>query len=178
MAISLALNQLKGEFKNTSSSESLIIALRIPTRLGVNSKKNNPKSIDVQTDTYFLPAFNLPVENWNDYKVQPNDAIKQRNDFFGIQNINFFTMLHYIRQEDRLSYFKKPEADRTTSIEHLFGIENDILKANEIDQAQKLLNQKLKALVNEMEQLTSDVESLPRNIDNNIEYFSLAGGKP
>ena len=48
---------IKGEFVNTLSSEKLVIALRIPASLGKNSKKNNPKSIETQVETYFLPEY-------------------------------------------------------------------------------------------------------------------------
>ena len=124
---------IKGEFVNTLSSEKLVIALRIPPSLGKNSKKNNPKSIETHVETYFLPEYHTPLENWATHKVERDAANQQRKCYFGAQNIEFFTMLHYIRQEDRLSYFKKNEADRTEAIESLFGIETYINKSAQIE---------------------------------------------
>lgn len=169
---------IKGEFINTSSSELLIIALRIPGGLCRNSRKNNPKSIDAQVENYLLPTYNIPVENWDGHKIERDILMSRRCAFFGAQNIEFFVMLHYIRQEDRLSYFKKTEADRTIAIEHLFGIESDISKAAQIDQAQKHLNQKLHSLDKEIEQISRDIQSLPQRTEKQAEYFALADGIP
>ena len=41
------------------ATASIIIALIIPVGLGTNSKKNNPKSIDNQVETYFLPEYDI-----------------------------------------------------------------------------------------------------------------------
>lgn len=169
---------IKGEFLNTTSSESLVIALRIPAGLGKNSRKNNPKIIDSQVETYFLSEYNIPPENWENYKVDQDTATNRRNNYFGAQNIEFFTMLHYIRQEDRLSYFKKSEADRTAAIEDLFGIQSHISKSTQIEQTYKQLHQKLRSLDNEVEKLSKDVLSIPQETTHQAEYIALAGGKP
>ena len=169
---------IKGEFVNTLSSEKFVIALRIPPSLGKNSKKNNPKSIETHVETYFLPEYHTPLENWAIHKVDRDAANHQRNCYFGSQNIEFFTMLHYIRQEDRLSYFKKNEADRTEAIESLFGIETYINKSAQIEQAHKQLQQKLRALEKKVNELSSDVQNIPHTSTQSSEYYMLAEGRP
>jgi len=169
---------IKGEFSNNISSEVLVIALLIPTELGKNSRKNNPKNIDSQVETYFLPEYNLPLERWGKYLVDQVTATNKRNDYFGVQNIDFFTMLHYIRQEDRLSYFKRTEAERTVAIENLFGIQSHISKATQIEQTYKQLHNRLRFLDKEVEQLSNDIQNIPADAIHQAEYVSLAGGKP
>lgn len=169
---------IKGEFIDRDLSKSLIIALRIPTGFGKSSKKNNPKTIDTLVESYFLPEYDIACENWNKYRVDHDTAQEIRNQYFGEQNIQFFTMLHYIRQEDRLSYFKKNEAERTTEIEDLFGIKDDILKSIQIDQACRQLQQKLRSLHKEIEQLSNDVQNISSPNTYVAAYTALAGGKP
>ncbi len=169
---------IKGEFINKESSELLVIALLIPVGLGTNSKKNNPKSIDNQVETFFLPAYDIAPENWNEYKVELDVANNIRRKYFGAQNLEFFTMLHYIRQEDRLSYFKKSEADRTAAIENLFGIQSHISKATKIEQTHKHVQQKIKSLDKEIEQLSEEVLKVPEGSKGQTQYTSLSDIKP
>jgi len=169
---------IKGEFINRRLSKTLIIALRIPTGFGKSSKKNNPKIIDTLVETYFLPEYNIACENWNKYKVDYGTAKETRNKYFGEQNIQFFTMLHYIRQEDRLSYFKKNETERTTEIEDLFGIKNDIAKSTQLDQTCRQLQLKLRSLNKEIVKLSNEVQNISSSNNYVIAYTALAGGKP
>ena len=169
---------IKGEFFKKSDNNSLVIALRIPAGSSKSSKKNNPKNIDVQVETFFLPQFDMAIERWADYSAIQDVATNKRNDFFGEQNIEFFTLLHYIRQEDRLSYFKKSEAERTVAIESLFGIEKYISKSEKIEQTQKQLYQKLGNINKEIDQLSKEVMSLPIEKWQEVEYCALVKGKP
>lgn len=169
---------IKGEFVKEESLEPFIIALLIPTGLGKNSRKNNPKSIDAQVETYFLPDYDIPPENWSNYKVDLDTANNKRKSFFGAQNLEFFTMLHYIRQEDRLSYFKKSESDRTAAIENLFGIEDYTFKATQIDHAHKQLQQKMRSLDKEIDQLSKEIQNIPQENTQLITYIPLSDLKP
>ena len=169
---------IKGEFLNKDSSEYLIIALRIPTGLGKNSKKNNPKSIDAQVETYLLPYYDIPPEKWNEYKVDLDTANEKRKSYFGEQNLEFFTMLHYIRQEDRLSYFKKSESDRTAAIENLFGIQNYTSKSAQIEHAHKQLLQKMRSLDKQIEQLAIEIQNIPQRTTQPATYIALSDIKP
>ena len=169
---------IKGEFVNEESLKSFIVALLIPTGLGKNSRKNNPKSIDAQIETYLLPSYDISPENWSNYQVDLDTANNKRKSFFGAQNLEFFTMLHYIRQEDRLSYFKKSESERTVAIENLFGIENYTIKATRIDHAYKQLQQKIRSLDKEIEQLTKEIKNIPQEDIQIMKYVPLADLNP
>lgn len=169
---------IKGEFINKQSLETLIIALIIPVGLGTNSKKNNPKSIDNQVETYFLPEYDIAPEKWDEYKVELDVANNRRKNYFGAQNLEFFTMLHYIRQEDRLSYFKKSESDRTAAIENLFGIQKHTVKSTQLEQAYKQLQQKIRVLEKEIEQLSQEVLKIPEGCKEQAGYIALSDIKP
>ena len=168
---------IKGTFEDKSSSASLVIALRIPAASGAN-KKNNPKNIDVQTETFILPRYDIPLENWPNYRVESTRAKEIRDDFFGVQNINLFSTLHYIHQEDRLDYFKKSETERTKAIDALFGITGEIERSEKLEGIQRQLNQRVKSLSESIGKLKNEIDSVSVEKVDSIPYISLAGGKP
>ena len=114
---------IRGEFCDTATGETLIIARCIPyIRKKAETKKKdlNPKSLGANVKTYFLSDFELPREQWEEAQKQ---EIKEKcNRFFGEQNVSLYTLLHYVRQEDRLSFFKESEDERTKVIEGLFKL--------------------------------------------------------
>jgi len=167
---------IKGEFTSGITS-TFVIGLRVPVNTKAASKKNNPKNIDTQTETFLLPAYDTPIENWSEYYVDNDAAQVKRIAFFGSQNLNFFTMIHYIHQEDRLAYFKQSESERTNAIEQLFGVELEHLKASRIEQAHKQLIKRLNTLSQTITTLGKDIQDIPADTDNKVEYVSLAGGK-
>lgn len=169
---------IKGEFLDEESIKRLVIVLKIPVVSGSSSKRNNPKNIDSSVVTYVLPSYNTPVEDWNKYVVETEELSEIRRNFFGKQNIEFFTMFHYIRQEDRLSYFKYSEADRTKKIENLFGVEEYASKAALVDRSQKQLHKRINTLTDSIKALSNDISSLPKEAGSNVEYVALANGKP
>lgn len=166
---------IKGEFQS-SKDDPFVILIRIPasTKAG---KVNNPKQIDAQANTYFLPDYNTPKESWNTYLVDNTTAQTQRNAFFGSQNLSFFTLIHYIQQEDRLSYFKKSEADRTSTIAKLFGIESEQAKVKQLDQAHKQLSKRLNEIKAKIQNAQSEIASIPGDFQSKTDYVSLAGGQ-
>ncbi len=168
---------IKGKFEDKSSSDSLVIALRIPVIPGVN-RKNNPKNIDEQTETFILPQYDIPIESWPSYSVDPTNAKDIRGEFFGIQNINLFSTLHYIHQEDRLAYFKKSEAERTKAIDDLFVIKEEIIRSEKLEGVQRQLNQRIKSLSENIGKLKKEVDSVPVEKVDSIPYIPLAGGNP
>ncbi len=80
---------IKGEFINSVSSETLVIALLIPASIGKNSKKNNPKSIDALVHTHFLPSYDIPLEKWNSYKSDSDHATCVRKSFLVRRILSF-----------------------------------------------------------------------------------------
>lgn len=166
---------IKGEFLRGKDTP-LVILIRIPasTKAG---KVNNPKQIDAQANTYFLPDYNTPKESWNTYLVDNVTAQSKRNSFFGSQNLSFFTLIHYIQQEDRLSYFKKSEADRTTTISKLFGIESEQTKVKQLDQAHKQLSKRLNEIKAKLQSTQDEIAAIPADFHSKTDYVPLAGGQ-
>ena len=123
---------IKGEFADKVS------VLVLGARINVNSLKGkqiNPKNIFDSVEYFCLPSYELSIENWKDYLSNKETIHSIRTSFFGRQNLEKFTLFHYIRQEDRLAYFKQNEKARSSTIESLLGVENErnrqkVLKIN------------------------------------------------
>ena len=167
--------RIKGEFKDNLTDKSIVIALCIPASVGAG-KQNNPKSIETQTQSHILPAYDIPIEFWKDNIVSPENISSKRKEFFGAQNINLFKMLHYIHQEDRLAYFKKSESERGKTITELFGIEEDVEKLAKVNDAQRQLSNKLTKLREQIQSVDKEIKSLPQASSEHFVYESLSNG--
>lgn len=168
--------RLKAEFLDVNSKKNIVIALRVPASTGA-TKQNNPKNIELLTESYVLPQYDTPVESWGDYYVDYEDITAKRKAFFGEQNINLFKMLHYIHQEDRLAYFKKSESERAKTITDLFGIEEDISKLGKLNDAQRQLSARVKSLKDSIDQIGAELDNLPKSDYDNVPYEALVDGK-
>ncbi len=167
--------RIKAEFKDNLTDKSIVIALCIPASVG-SGKQNNPKSIETQTQSHILPAYDIPTEFWKDNIVSPEIISSKRKEFFGTQNINLFKMLHYIHQEDRLAYFKKSESERGKTIAELFGIEEDVGKLAKVNDAQRQLSNKLTKLREQIQVVDKEIKSLPQASGEHFVYESLSNG--
>lgn len=167
---------IKGAFENASTNEQIFIGIVLRPSEGT-SKKNNPKYIKEQIEYYLLPNYDYPFDSWHEFYITQDEMDKKRQGFFGSQNIKFFTLLHYIHQEDRLLYFKQSEADRTSAIENLFGITKDIERKEKLDKAQKTLNSRIKQLDTRIQKLKLEVDSIP-SFNDEIVYEPILGGQP
>ena len=127
---------IKGEFIDKEKNDVLILGIRIHATLK-NRKDNNPKTLLDNAENYFLPDFDTPIEFWDQYLVPKEKMESIRKDKFGEQNLKQFTLFHYIRQEDRLFYFKQSEKKRSIAIASLMGIEKESAKQKKVDQTQK-----------------------------------------
>lgn len=166
---------IKGEFVK-SEQESLIIALLIPAVNATSKKKYNPKNICDLAHTYILSKFDLPQAEWG--RTLDAETIKGvRNEYFGLQNLEYYSKFHYVQQEDRLAYFKKTEKDRIAEIHKLFGIEKE--KSN-LDKAESLcrqLSSKINKIDLQIPQLQNEVILARKDEQEEIEYVELLGGK-
>ena len=95
-------------------------------------------------ENYFLTNYDIPIESWGNYMLSKEKMDSIRKDKFGEQNLKQFTLFHYVRQEDRLSYFKQSEKSRNLTIESLMGIEKESTKQQNAEQVQKKYRQKSK----------------------------------
>lgn len=169
---------LKGEFFNTNTNDkAFVIALCLPVCLDKGSRRNNPKHMDEQAETFFLEEYEQARETWAPYQVDCDTAQKKRNDYFGAQNLQFFSMLHYIHQEDRLAFFKNPEGKRTEKMQLLFGVEEEQSKLDRLDHLRKQLSKKQNELKEQITTLSPEMEAMPSDAES-VEYVPLAGGKP
>ncbi len=169
---------LKGEFYDSAAQTSLIIGLKLPAVSGKLARSNNPKSIMSTVISCVLPTYDTPTENWNACVVNSDQLLRVRTRFFGLQNINFFTIFHYIRQEDRLAYFKSSETERTKTIESLFGIQNEVKKQEQISAAQTQVKHKLTDLQKSIKKLQADLDKIPSNCKTTFSYLAIANEKP
>ena len=99
---------IKGEFVDNQKKYVFTIVIRIQAALK-RGKNNNPKTIFDNAENYFLTNYDIPIESWGNYMLSKEKMDSIRKDKFGEQNLKQFTLFHYVRQEDRLSYFKQSE---------------------------------------------------------------------
>lgn len=169
---------IKGEFLDTDSKEVMVIIRQIPViqkKSGTKKKDLNPRSIRTMVQTYFASAFDLPKEQWT-YAAE--ETAKDRLDhFFGEQNIALYTLLHYLRQENRLEFFEQSEEKRTEVIEGLFGLNDYREKRKRAESCHQKWTKKLKPLGNEIEKLREKINKSDEKAER-AEYIALAQGKP
>lgn len=134
---------IKGEFIDNQKNDVFTLGIRIRAALK-GGKNNNPKTILDNAENYFLSNYDIPIESWGNYMLSKDKMDSIRKDKFGEQNLKQFTLYHYIRQEDRLSYFKQSEKSRSLTIESLMGIEKESTKQQNAEQVQKKYRQKSK----------------------------------
>lgn len=132
--------KIKAELQDTENGKTTVLAMHIPgsARTG---KDNNPSKIEKQASFYVLPTYDTPAANWKD-SLSFDKAAAYRAQLFGSQSISSFRMLHYIRQEDRLAYFKRSEGERLKTITDMFGIEKAVEKRDSLDKALAQLKKK------------------------------------
>lgn len=76
--------RIKGEFKDNLTDKSIVIALCIPASVGAG-KQNNPKSIETQTQSHILPAYDIPIEFWKDNIVSPENISSKEKSFSALR---------------------------------------------------------------------------------------------
>ena len=165
---------IKGQFKN-SEGKNLVLGVRVPVNRDKASRMYNPKS---QAKEFFIfDNFDVKEEEWDSYKVSEIQMAENRNTFFGAQDLDYFSMYHYVHQENRLEYFKKSETDRTEAIQNLLGVSKYADTKNQLESAKKELNKRLKKLDADIFQLDNEVLNLPDSPQQEIQYFKLIDGK-
>ena len=169
---------IKGEFFNTDSGELLVIIKQIPVikkKSGTKKKDLNPRSIRGTIKTYFASEFDFPHDQWEFVEEQ---AAKDRLTlFFGEQNITLYTLLHYLRQENRLEFFEQSEEKRTEVIEGLFGLKEYREKLNQAESRHLKWTKMLKPLGNDIEKLRAKVNRTEAATER-AEYVAITQAKP
>lgn len=167
---------IKGEFIDNQKNDVFTLGIRIRAALK-GGKNNNPKTILDNAENYFLSNYDIPIESWGNYMLSKDKMDSIRKDKFGEQNLKQFTLYHYIRQEDRLSYFKQSEKSRSLTIESLMGIEKESAKQQNAEQVQKKISAKIKELEKQIEQKKNILDNRPELDPIKIKYIPLFEGK-
>lgn len=165
---------IKGDFASKSGCFS--IGKIIPSSTGGKSKNYNPKNLSSITKTYLLPNYEEPIENWEQYIVSCVDLPKIMKDKFGSQSVDFFTLLHYIQQENRLSFFQQTENSRTKDIEKLFRMEAETNKQEQIAKLQRKLINEMKIMKTAINEIETKLKSSPEASNKKPSYQMLVNG--
>jgi DNA repair protein SbcC/Rad50 len=165
---------IKGEFIEYKNKEKVVFGAKIGID-EIRGKQVNPKNIFDSINFYILPQYNISIDEWERYKC--NERINEiREKYFGKQDIDEYTLFHYIRQEDRLSYFKQNETSRSKTIEDLLGVENERKKLNEIKVKQKVIKNKNKEIEAEIKRKKDIFRKNPEKNNSNVMYQKILVG--
>lgn len=164
---------VKGEFCCNEPEETVVIAKRIPADQASN---HNPKKLEEQTQTFRLPKYECPIEEWGQHQISTDEVHRLSAETFGIKVGDQFVLANYIQQEDRLAFFNQTEKDRTSAIQKLFGLETELSRSNVISDAAKQLGKKKKAIEGRIAELNSNLESINQNQIAPVQYEQLTVG--
>lgn len=175
----LAKNQsydvvVKGEFFNAETEETLVVLRRVPS--GMTNRDNNPKNIFKKIKTEFPVDFDCT--DGKSKKLSQRAGLEKFARFFGEQCASMYTLLNYVQQEDRLSFFKQSERERTNVIEKLLGLENHRQKLDKAQHAYNKLNKEYTNRQRELNTLRDDISRQPHEATEDAVYEPLAAGKP
>lgn len=165
---------VKGEFVNTETGETLVILRRIPS--GMTSRDNNPKNVFKKVETEFPLDFDSA--DGKGKKISQRVVQEMLERFFGAQAGSLYALLNYVQQEDRLSFFKQSEKERTNVIEKLLGLEEHRQKLDKAQHAYNKLNKEYSSRQRELDSLRRDVSRQPHEMSEQTAYEPLAAGKP
>lgn len=165
---------IKGEFVQCNNDEKIVIGAKIGID-EIKGKQVNPKNIFDSINFYILPQYDISIDEWQSYKCNERiNAIREK--YFGKQDIDEYTLFHYIRQEDRLAYFKQNEASRSKTIEDLLGVENERKKLNDIKTKHRILKNKCKEIDSEIKKKKTVLEQKPKNSHHDVIYQRILEG--
>lgn len=167
---------LKAEFEDEAADRRFALGARVKAG-NVKGKLANPKNIFENIDFYYMPSYYISIDAWNDYIKSKEEIAQIRKQEFGCQNIEKFTLFHYIRQEDRLSYFKKNETSRSSTIEDLLGVETERKKQKSIHEKRKEVDKLCKQLEEEIASKKTRLIENDGKTETDIKYVALLDGK-
>lgn len=168
---------IKAEFTisdESNSDKKVVIAKKVLAVEHESGTTNyNPKKLTDITNTYLLKNFDIEEFNSNSIISKP-DLENFQKEIFGNTSQNLFFMLYYVKQEDRLDFFKNTEKDRVKSIDALFQIKQEQEKLKNINDGKKNLKNIIDNLDSEIKRLS---ENLSKNLDSSVghqsEYIKL-----
>lgn len=167
---------IKGEFADKKKGTTLIIGASVNVN-DLSGKQLNPKNIFGNINYYILPSYEISIENWKEYLIDQESIYSIRTSFFGRLNMEKFTLFHYIRQEDRLAYFRQNEKARSSTIESLLGVENERNRYKKVKATHKIIVDKLKDIDGQLTKLKNRLGKKPEQLEEKVEYVQLLDGK-
>ncbi len=167
---------LKAEFEDVNEKSCFVIGAKVkPT--DISGKIANPKYVFEKIDYYYLPSYDASVDSWDDYFKNSEQIAEIRKNKFGNQNIEQFTLFHYIRQEDRLSYFKQSETSRASTIESLLGVAEEIEKQKRTQSKRKSVDTIYKNIIKEIDLKKQRLCECDEDLNQTTKYEPLLDGK-
>lgn len=167
---------LKAEFEDVDEKSTFTIGAKVkPT--DISGRSANPKYVFEKVEYYYLLSYDVSIDSWDDYLQNAEQMEELRNNKFGVQNIEQFTLFHYIRQEDRLSYFKQSESSRAKTIESLLGVAEETEKYKKIQSKRKSIDSIFKNISQELDSKKQRVRECNQSLFQAIEYKPLLNGE-
>lgn len=163
---------IKGEFADKSKGTTLVIGTRVNAN-NLNGKQINPKNIFNNIEYYILPSYDMSIDNWKEYSSNQETIDSIRKSFFGRQNLEKFTLFHYIRQEDRLAYFRQNEKARSSTIESLLGVESERNRYKKVKVTHKVIGDKFKDVDGQLTRLKARLVKKPELVEEKVEYVQM-----
>lgn len=167
---------LKAEFEDEDTNRHFVLGARVKSA-NVKGKLANPKNIFENIDFYYMPSYSASIDAWDSYIKSKEEIDQIRKREFGHQNIEQFTLFHYIRQEDRLAYFKQNETSRSSTIENLLGVDAERKKQKSIQEKSRLVDKLYKQLDAEIKSKKARLVENNSKTEKNTEYAPLLDGK-
>lgn len=167
---------LKAEFEDEDTDRYFVLGAKVKAA-NVKGKFANPKNIFESIDFYYMPSYNNSINTWDNYIKSKEEIDQIRKNEFGHQNIEQFTLFHYIRQEDRLAYFKQNETSRSSTIEDLLGVEEERKKQKSIHEKSRAVEKLYKQLDGEIKSKKARLIEVNSKTEKNTEYAPLLDGK-
>lgn len=167
---------IKAEFVDAGDNVDFVLGLVIRSA-DLKGKSANPKSIFEHIEYYVFQDYEIPLDEWSKYIKNAEEIKRIRNEKFGEQNIEKYTLFHYIRQEDRLSYFKNTESIRSKEIEPFFGLESARKKCDIIRTQSRKLLPLINKVDTELGNKRAVLENNPNKTYGSVKYTLLLDGK-
>ncbi len=161
---------VKGEFCDKSDGSTLIIAKKICGSVKPYKSQYNPSNMERITTTHILQSFDESLTEENEIKDWKSCTEK----YFGKNAVSMYDLIYYVKQEERLGYFKKNDSEKSSSFDSILSMDDYVEKLEK----GKLALRRLNELVKQKNKIIADNDlkiCKPLNVDgiNTIKYSRM-----